>query len=183
MSITMDEVLGRRVLIYGEVGVGKTKLLAHLTSAMIRAGHGGKITIIDMAPKKMGAAGGVITEYMDVGGLRYLRPETVYAPRLQACNADDVKRYVESNIRNIERVLKIYEANPTEILVINDLSIYLHGRTAEELVYFIEKSGTFLGSSYYGRTLEEDYGSGISQWERMQVEKLIRWVDRAIFLD
>ncbi len=183
MILSMDDLLGKRVLIYGEVGVGKTRLLAELVTAVVHAGYGGEITIIDMAPHKIMGAGGKLTEYMSVVGLRYFSPEYVYAPRLQACNADDVRRYVESNVRRLEELLKAYNSIPSRILVINDLSIYLQGRSAEELFSFIEKAWTFLGTSYYGSRLDEDYGSGVSKWERMQVEKLIQWVDRAVMLE
>ncbi|MEM1945258.1 MAG: hypothetical protein QXX57_05930, partial [Nitrososphaerota archaeon] len=95
---------------------------------------------------------------------------------------DDVKRYVSHNVMALEEELRRYLSSPTEILAINDVSIFLHGRRAEDIMNYIRLAKTFLGSCYYGLRLVEDYGSGLSRWEKMQVEKLMEWMDNRIHL-
>lgn len=181
--LALEQVLGKKTLIYGEVGVGKTRLLARLMEMLVQRGFGESITIVDMAPKRIGEAGGEVTEYLDVSGLRYLRPSMVYAPRLQACNSEDVLRYVSHNVKAAEELLQIYYSSPTDILAVNDVSIYLQGRDSESIMKYVFLARTFLGTCYYGLRLEEDYGSGVSRWERMQVEKLLNMMDNKVRLE
>ena len=178
----LGDILGRRTLIYGDVGVGKSQLLAEIIGQLMEKGYGEEITVVDMAPKKIGKAGGEITMYLDVVGLRYLRPSHIYAPRLQACNPDDLGRYVKANVESLDKLLEKYKIAPTRVLAVNDVSIYLQGRTAAQLIEVLKLSETFIGSCYYGHSLDEDYGTGVSAWERRQVEELIRWVDNPIYV-
>jgi len=177
-----ESLIGRKTVIVGDVGAGKTRLLTEILTHFREKGLTTQITVVDLAPPKMGRVGGPITEYVSAEGLRYLRPTRIYAPRLQACNSDDVLRYVSHNVTPSRVLLEQFTSAPTKILMINDLTIFLHGSTLEELLNVLEKAETFVGTAYYGMTLDEDYGTGISAKERRLVEEMLRLMDRTIRL-
>ena len=52
-------LLGKRTLIIGEVGSGKTALTAKIVLDLIAMGLGNEITVIDMAPEKIFDIGAV----------------------------------------------------------------------------------------------------------------------------
>ncbi|MEM4280624.1 MAG: DUF87 domain-containing protein [Candidatus Caldarchaeum sp.] len=183
MSIDVESLLSKRTIIYGEAGTGKTRLLATLLNNLSKHLNPAEITVIDLAPQKLGDIGGYITQYIDVGVFRYCRPSKVYAPRLMACNADDVLRYVSHNVAEARKCFKTYAANPTRLLAVNDLTIFLHGAEVEELIEYVGKSETFVATAYYGRRLAEDYGTGLSSKEKERVERLLTLMDIKVRLN
>ncbi len=50
VKYAFNDVVGKNVLISGDVGVGKTKLTIELLEEAVALGLSAKITIIDMAP-------------------------------------------------------------------------------------------------------------------------------------
>lgn len=183
LSIEARELLGRRTIIYGEAGSGKTRLLARLLEELKQLVGDRDITVIDLAPGGVAGVGRALTDFMELGGVRYLRPSRVYAPRLMACNADDLHRYVRHNVEEANILLRAYVDQPTKHLAINDLTIYLHGADVDELEKYIAPAETFIATAYYGHRLDQDYGTDLSRLERMRVEKLLRRVDRAILIN
>ena len=65
-SVSFRELIGRKVLIIGDIGAGKTHLTKRLLIEAIEQRHGGDITVIEMAPhatKVKGlAVGGVLMD-------------------------------------------------------------------------------------------------------------------------
>ncbi len=182
-GIDRGEILGLKTLIIGEVGTGKTRVLAELLEQLVAEGHAREMTVIDLAPPRMGKIGGTLTEYTKLPSETvYLRPDRIYAPRTQACNLDDVIRYAKHNAENARILFKQYMENPRPLLAINDLTIFLHAGELDELLNIIRISRTFIGTAYYGSSLAEDYGSGISRRERLLVEELKHHMDRVIML-
>ena len=85
------EILGKKVLILGEAGSGKTKLAARLLKALMKLVGSEKITVIDLAPQRTGGIGGKITDYVSLTDeIRYLSPEKVYMPRLTGASPKPV---------------------------------------------------------------------------------------------
>jgi serine kinase of HPr protein (carbohydrate metabolism regulator) len=183
LSIEARELLGRRTIIYGEAGSGKTRLLARLLEELKQLVGDRDITVIDLAPGGVAGVGRALTDFMELGGVRYLRPSRVYAPRLMACNADDLHRHVRHNVEEANILLRAYFDQPTKHLAINDLTIYLHGADVDELENYIAPAETFIATAYYGHRLDQDYGTDLSRLERLRVEKLLRRVDRAILIN
>ncbi|MEM2872267.1 MAG: hypothetical protein QXH52_00305 [Candidatus Caldarchaeum sp.] len=173
----VDKFLRRRTVIYGEAGSGKTRLLAHLLSRLKAVLNPLDITVVDIAPERIGEVGGPLTVYADMSGMRYLRPGRVYAPRLMACNAEDLRRYVTLNVEEARKCLQAYASNPTPVLAVNDATIFLHGAEVNELLGYAAKASTFMATAYYGEKLSEDYGTGLSSSERSRVEELLKHVD------
>ncbi|MEM4342456.1 MAG: hypothetical protein QXF97_07920 [Candidatus Caldarchaeum sp.] len=178
-----EELLGKRTLIIGEAGSGKTSLLAQILHSLLTKLGPCSITVIDLAPPRIMDVGGPLTDHMKVDGLHYKRPPNVYAPRLMACNAEELKKYVHSNLETAKRLFNEFIQNPTPVLAVNDVTIFLHGADAAELLAYVEKASTFIATAYYGAKLSEDFGTGLSASERRKVEELTKHVDIVINLN
>ncbi len=184
MALKLDKVLGKKVLIAGDTGTGKTMLLVKLLEEAIMRGLSSEVTLIELAPKKIGEFGGRVTDYLrNISGTRLLVPTDVFAPRLSGKMKEEVLLLAEKNREAIEPLLKKFLGKPTRLLFINDLTIYLHAGDPELLEKCIKVSETFVGTAYYGTKLQYDKGSGITLRERMLTEKIMKKVDEVIFLE
>lgn len=177
------ELVGKKTVIVGEAGAGKTKLLAEFLREFLRLFGRCKITVIDLAPEKIAGIGGPLNIHLDLSGFHYLRPGLVYAPRLMACNAEDVLRYAKHNAEQARKLFEIYLQGPTEVLAVNDLTIYLHAGEVEEIIDIARRANTFVATAYQGERLSEDFGTGISMRERQKLEKFLEHVDNVIRLN
>jgi len=175
----LAEFLGKKVLIVGDVGSGKTKFTTHLLIEALESGYGPQITVIDMAPKEVFlkglVAGGKISNRG--GQVRYLDAGNVKTPRLSARSPDELLKLAEHNRRIMERLLRRFIASPTPILFINDVSLYLQRGRFDLLWSALEKAETVILNGYYGEKLQEDLGTGVSRRERKLMERLASRVD------
>lgn len=180
----IETILGKRILIIGDVNTGKTLLTSRILKELINLGYEKEITIIDMAPEKRGVIGGTLTDYIDIPkGMKYLRPLKVYAPRTTAKNREELILMAEENARNIEKLIDSYLRNPTSILIINDLTLYLHAGNLDRIIKCIRKSKTFIGNAYYGEKIKDQFKTNISLREKILVEKLLKLMDIVINLN
>jgi len=85
-------------------------------------------------------------------------------------------------VKNLDPLIDEYIRNPTKILIINDLSIYFHAGDLSKILQCLSKAETFLANSYYGKTLKNDFNTGVSYRERDLVKKMMRYMDRVIML-
>lgn len=167
------EILGKKVLILGEAGSGKTKLAAQLIQELIMLINPEEITVIDLAPQRIGEIGGKLTDYMYItGGVKYFSPKNVYTPRLAGTSPEQVLHYAELNRKSIEPLLNRFVRNVTEVLVLNDVTLYLHLGKLETVLKCVRLAKTFLATAYYGSKLAKDLGTEISSRERRLTDKL-----------
>ncbi|MCS7094847.1 MAG: hypothetical protein NZ988_03435 [Thaumarchaeota archaeon] len=179
----ISSLLGKKVLITGEAGSGKSTRLLELLKDAINMELVGHITIIDMAPKRAGWFGGKLKELdPSVNELRYLTSEDILGPRLSGRSAEEVAAIAKRNAGLIEPLLMAYLKAPTPLLFVNDVTIYLHTGDLELLKSAIAASQTFVGTAYEGVKLSEDRGSGLTKIERERLEILKSWVDAVIAL-
>jgi hypothetical protein len=184
MKLKGREILGKKVLILGEVGSGKTKLAAKLLEELMTLVNPEKITVIDLAPKKKGGIGGKLTDYVDlIGGVKYFSPKKVYTPRLAGASPEEVLHYAELNRKIMEPLLDEFLKHTTEVLVLNDVTLYLHSGELEILLKCVQLAETFVATAYYGSKLARDLGTGISSRERQLTEKLATFMDLVIKID
>ena len=177
MRIDFRELLGKRVLVVGEVGSGKTRLLARFLEFLVDSGCGPEVTLIDLAPS-YGGVGRLVEEHTDaVRAIRYLKPDKIFPPRLLGRNREEVLKYAELNYGAAEKLFGKFAENPSKILLINDLTIYLHRGGVEELLELIGLAETFAATAYEGSMLEDDKGSGITARERRLLSRLKREMD------
>lgn len=185
-NYSLRDLLNRKILILGEVGTGKTHLTANLLRQAAQAGFINKITVIDMAPRTLLVEGekfgGCLRDTTgEVVGVRFLEALS-NAPRLTGKTKEEILRLVRENTSNIEKLLKLYLASPTQLLFVNDVSIYLHSGELGLLPDVIAAADTFVGNGYFGRRLAPDRGTGVSQRERRAMLRLKDFVDEVIFL-
>jgi serine kinase of HPr protein (carbohydrate metabolism regulator) len=178
------EILGKKVLILGEVGSGKTKLAAKLLEELMTLVSPEKITVIDLAPKRIGGIGGKLTDYVDlIGEIKYLSPKKVYTPRIAGASPEQVLHYAELNRKIMEPLLNEFLQHATEVLILNDVTLYLHSGELETILKCAQLAKTFVATAYYGSKLAKDLGTGISSRERQLTEKLATFMDLVVKID
>ncbi|MEJ5292931.1 MAG: hypothetical protein WHS82_04955 [Candidatus Methanosuratincola sp.] len=185
-EISYASIRGKKTLIRGEVGKGKTLLLSRLLAEAANAEEIGSITVIDMAPgeKDVGnrKVGGKLTTppSRSLVGCIYA-PGRVFAPRLEGRTAEEVTFLAMQNAKAIEPYLTGYVASPTPVLFVNDLTIYLQSGRPELLREAIGLAKTFVGTAYWGDFFD-DRGSGINARERLLLERLADLFDIVVEL-
>jgi len=178
------DFIGKKVLILGEVGSGKTSLTAKIVQKLMPLIEPKEITVIDMAPEAIGEIGGKLSKYLNLNSeLRYLSSAKVYAPRTMGISNTQVVEYAKRNKNAIEPLLDEFVKKPTKVLVINDITLYLHLGKLEKIINCIRLTETFLASAYYGVKLQEDKGAGITAREKQMVEKLATHMDHIVKLN
>jgi len=180
--LDVEDVLYRRTLIVGDVGSGKTRLTARVLEKLVEKGFSDKITVIDMAPSARNVGARLSAYTRAVEKVRYLFSENIRGPRLEGRDCREVLTIAESNRRIAEEYFEAFLQHPTEILIVNDITIYLHAGEVEKVFEVMEAARTFLANAYYGRTLSEDKGSGLSVREALLVKTLSGKCDRVVVL-
>jgi GTPase SAR1 family protein len=181
MKLKGKDILGKKVLILGEAGSGKTRLTAKLLQELIMLVNPKKITVIDFAPQRVGEIGGKITEHVSIPSVvKYLSPKNVYTPRLAGKSPEQVLHYAELNRKNMEPLLREFIRNATEVLVLNDVTLYLHSGELEIVLKCVKLAKTFLATAYYGSKLANDLGTGISSRERKLTDELATFMDLVV---
>jgi nucleoside-triphosphatase THEP1 len=180
----MIKVLGRRVLITGDVGAGKTRLTRRfLEEAKERGLYG--ITVIDMAPKAVNVngtyVGGALVELAE-SCIKFLSSDDIKTPRLSASTAEELLRLADHNMLEVEELLRTFETEPSNTLFVNDVSIYLQRGDLERLWRTFQRAETVIANGYVGEMLEEDLSTGLSRNERRQMELLALRMDEVIRL-
>jgi len=184
LGYCFDDLIGKKVLIKGGVGSGKTSLTADLLNQAMQKSPIGSITIIEMAPPKK------IKQGKHIGGelllpngdhlpVIYLKPPKIWAPRLEGRTREGVIHLAKENANSIGLLLNAYLAKPTLILFMNDLTIYLHAGRLRILLNAISAAATFIGNAYEG-SFFEDMGSSISLREKKFLRKVEEKMDRII---
>ena len=187
VKYAFKDVVGKKMLITGDVGVGKTKLTVALLEEAIALGLSAKITIIDMAPATVyiegRKIGGKLVEFFEkLRAIRYLTPQRVETPRLSAKSTRELLHLIDLNEKRIRPLLKKFVETPTSILFVNDISIYLQSGFDEPILSVMRSSDTFVANGYYGSTLQSDFETDVSSTERRLMKKLADTVDFAINL-
>lgn len=184
-NISFSEALGKRALIIGDVGTGKTALTRRLLVEAVDKGYAHSITVMEMAPRATTIRG------LSVGGMlinptnwkvHHLGAEDIRTPRLSAKNGEDLLKLADNNKNEIEKMLDEFTTNPTSILFVNDVSIYLQRGDLDRLWSTLEKADTVVANGYAGEKLKDDFGTGISARERRLMEKLAARMEVVICL-
>jgi GTPase SAR1 family protein len=182
-GLEIGRLLGRKTLIVGEAGTGKSHLLARILEKMVEALGPEEITVIDMAPFRFSGIGGKLRELTEsVRRVRYLTDDGIAPPRLAGRNATEVLKLAERNASLIRPLLHEFLRRPTRILLVNDLTIYLHAGDPSLLEEVLKAAETFVATCYEGERLSDDKGSGITAIERTRLDELKGRVDIVLVL-
>jgi len=172
---TLAEFNDRKTLIVGDVNTGKTARCIAILQQFIAAGRARQITVIDLAPDAVGNVGGKLT-VPGRPGLRYLtRP--IAAPRLTAADEKQAQALARANARSIERLFEGFLAHPSDILFINDASLYLQAGDPSRLLAVIAMAPTVVMNAYMGTSFPD---SALSRREKQMVQLVSRHCDRIV---
>lgn len=181
LKLKVSDVLGKKTLILGEAGSGKTRLAAELVEKLMALVNRDRITVIDFAPRRISQLGGKLSDYVTVtGGVRYLTPNEVHTPRLTGISKEQVRQLARLNRKLMEPLLDRFVQCPSEVLVMNDITLYLHLGKLQRILECVRLAETFLGTAYYGSRLAKDFGAGISSRERRLTDELAAFMDQVV---
>lgn len=183
IKLKAKDILGKKVLILGESASGKTKLAARLAQELIVSEKPDRITIIDLAPKRMDHVGGKLVDYVTVPSeVRYLTPEEVHTPRLTGTSREQILLLARLNRKLMEPLLSEFIQDATEVLIMNDITLYLHAGKLERILRCARSAKTFLATAYYGSKLARDLETGISLREKRLTDELAAFMDRVAWI-
>ena len=132
--------------------------------------------IVDMAPEipeKLARERGLI----GVGG-KLMPPEghdILYLgghfepPRLSSKTEEEAMEKARQNRRIIEGLFRKLDLQSRDILLVNDVSIYLQAGTAESLTQWLDRAATVIANGYWGKRLG---GGTLTERERTETVKL-----------
>lgn len=181
-TLSFDAIIGKKVLIIGDVGTGKTAVMAGLLRQALSLGLSNKISIIDFAPPRQRVKdlwiGGRLKELIEVpNDVKYFAPGQVEAPRCHASNAQELVRLAKLNAQRMTPIIYDYLRDPTPIVFINDVSLLFHAGELDPVLRVLRNCETAIINGYYGEALREDLGTDVSKRERELIEKLAEVVD------
>lgn len=179
LQITDDAIRGfinKKTLIVGEVNTGKTAYLNNILEKLLKEGHT-DLSIIDMAPETIGDIGGK----MSLGKLTFIRYLTakIVAPRLTGGSQEEVEALAKENAWSIDAILLQYLNDPSKVLLINDVSIYLQAGDLDRLLSLLNSTSTVVMNGYFGYGLG---GGKLGERERRKMKALQEKCDRVINL-
>jgi len=188
----MDELdfknyVGHRTLLYGETNTGKTYYTAKFVQYLldVKKISPKDISILDFAPKLAYfnnlKIGGRIQDYYEnsvkCNNINF--EGEIIPPRLNAKNKNEMFSNICHNFNKIYEIIENYNSSPTQVLIINDISIYLHLGSNKYLINTINKAVTFFGNAYYGSYISSKFSKLISIKEKRKVEFLIKIVENS----
>lgn len=186
-DFNFESLIEHKTIIYGEINTGKTEYTAKFIQFLMEEKQINpmEISILDFAPKLMmikgrNIGGRIKNFYMKSKICNYLNLQgEIIPPRLNAKNREELYRNANHNYLITSKALESYIKKPTNILIINDISIYLHVGDEKLLLKSIKKCNTFFGNTYYGTSIRSDFESNFSIKERRTIENLLKKVENS----
>lgn len=183
MRLSYSDLQGNRTLIIGDVGSGKTRVTRSLLveAATVEP----EIKILDFAPPLKIHDGKEVGGYLitrKIPGVIHYKSDNVRTPRISAKTPEELLSLVQINYEITLRMLMEFIVNPSRVLFINDVSIYLQSGKLDELLSAVNKANTSIINGYMGDFLSPDLGTGVSELERNLMKKLGAQMDRVIDL-
>ena len=181
----MPDIIGKRLIITGDVNTGKTTLSRAVLESLCRRGLSARIIVVDMAPeipekiaieRGIEGVGGKLTAPCEA--VVYLAA-SIRPPRLTAKTEEEAFLLAGENRAMIDRLLEEVRGSGRDILFINDVSMYLQAGSTDKLLGWIGPAGTVVANGYYGRTLG---GGALSAREAEEMAKLIAAFDYHVAL-
>lgn len=172
--MNVKNFLKKKTLIIGGIKSGKTHLTSVFVNKILRKSDE-KAVVLDFAPTLIRGVGGkmLLPEHPR---LEYMTT-CIHAPRLQGKNNAEIQELAHGNKKRIEKILDACRSTSAQILIINDVTLYLQSGSCERLVELMSGFPTVLINAYYGNDFEE---TPISKLEREKVERFMDHFDQVI---
>ncbi len=189
-SKSFSEYINQHTLLYGETNTKKTYYTALFVQFLVESNFNPlNITILDFAPKIITInglkVGGRIEDFYEKSNAcrnLYFKGEIV-PPRLSSTNLKELRENARNNYSKTHQILEEYAQNPTSVLIINDISIYLHLGKLKYLLKTIKKARTFFGNTYYGTSINRNFTYEFSLKEKKLIEALVDKIDGSYSTD
>jgi len=188
-KFNFNNCIGYKTLLYGEINTKKTYYTAKFIQFLVETKNfePNNISILDFAPPlhiiKDMKVGGKVKDYYN-GSIKcnnlYFKGEII-PPRLKSRNVKELYNIACDNYKKTYEILYLFKENPTPVLIINDISIYLHIGNRKLLLDSIRKVNTFFGNSYYGSSMKSDFTKFFNLREKRLVENLIKKIEFSYF--
>jgi hypothetical protein len=157
---------------------GKTERTLKILRMLVNDGRG-SVAVLDLAPEETGGVGGKIPlTSQEKEKIRYLSPRVI-PPRICAKDDAAMRKIARENYRRIQKIWDRLENPLPQILCVNDVSLYLHGGSAEELLCRLGNIPTVLMNGYYGNYFADNY---LTCREREHMKNLIWRCDQVLYL-
>ena len=186
-DVDFNRLIGYSTILYDETSSKKTYYTAKFLQFLIKSKSidPKHITILDFAPEvsiiKDIKIGGKIEDFynesIECNNISF--EGEIIPPRLTSNNRKELYEYAFKNYNKTHETLRNFNENPTSILIINDISIYLHKGNKKYLLETIKKASTFFGNSYYGCSIKSNFATLFSLKEKRSVKFLLKRVDNA----
>ncbi len=198
----IENLVGHKSLVLGETNSGKTRFTFDFLCYLLEQESfpPNDISILEFAPPRIQTGrtviGGTLREVMQeyksfsnefrktVNSIHWVEQESaapntsttprILAPRYSAHSTQEVLKACFANFTATEKQLLYFSHNPTKVIIINDVGIYLHLGGLSLLKNVLALAGTALFNAYYGITFLNDWGSNISRREQIMLELLSR---------
>ncbi|MBY8990487.1 MAG: hypothetical protein KGD58_07005 [Candidatus Lokiarchaeota archaeon] len=187
LNLNFDNLVNHSTLLYGETNTYKTYQTSEFVKFLLESKHirSKEISILDFAPSLMEIKnlkiGGQIQDFYKQSSTcnNIIFKGDIIPPRLKSSNKTELYQYARENLKKTSEILNIFNGNPTPVLIINDISIYLHIGSIKLLLNAINKSNTFFGNTYFGSSIKRGYATLFSLRERRKVKSLINKVEQS----
>ena len=179
-----DDCFGKKLLILGDVNTGKTTLCRQLLAELCRQGLGERTTVIDMAPdipEALARARGIV----GAGGNLLVQPGSgildlrahLDPPRLSSKSEAEALSKAQRNAETIETLFGKLRPEARDILLINDVTLYLQAGMAEQLIEraAFARMNTLIVNGYWGERLG---GGKLTEKEKAETEILRQWFEK-----
>lgn len=173
-SESIQEFLGKKSIIVGEVNTGKTRFTARILERFFEDGIR-DLAVIDMAPLNVKGIGGKMGAHLRRSAEYYTAE--IMAPRLAGKTIDEVQLLAARNAGLIDGIFVEYLKKPGDVLFINDVSIYLQAGDLEKLLTYLKTTPTIIMNGYYGSSLG---GGDLGKREGQQMKALQERCDKVI---
>jgi len=188
-NLDFNEFIGSHTILYGETNTKKTYYTAKFVQFLVEAkGIDPKeISILDFAPKlcvfkNVKIGGKIIDFYPQCFKCNNISFEgEIIPPRLTAKNKKELYKYAFENYEKTRDTLNKFNEAPTQFLIINDISIFLHCGDKKFLLKSLNAVNTFFGNSYYGSSIKRNFTIFFSLKEKFAVSYLLKRVDKSYF--
>jgi len=187
--VNYQNYIGCHTLVNGDINKGKTQFTANFVKFLFESGYDpNQITILDFSPnlteiKGLKIGGKLVDYYKKCELCNVIKINgDIIPPRLTTRNKKEIKNIASQNYIKTSEALDKYIKEPTEILIMNDISIYLHRGNPKKILNAINKANTFFGNSYFGTTIKSKSGCFFDYKEKRRVKYLTKRVNRTIKL-
>jgi hypothetical protein len=177
------DALGRKLLVVGDVNTGKTTLTRRFLEDLCARELGPRIAVLDLAPhipaelaaaRGLRGVGGHLDAPANCGALT-LR-ERLEAPRLSSSTEAEAMAKAARNRDLIDASWQRADVAARDILVANDISMYLQAGAADALIARFARAHTVIANGYFGNRLG---GGELTRRERAEMERLRAWFEGA----